>query len=126
MLGWHVSVYRRQAPAAGPVGESDERGELLAQWQGGLSSLDWLDELSTKGSCLDLGGNGYPNLYTAPCGALRPVIVAGPPNAGAVWLHDPGDIIDWSKWKGKTFVDHERFEEVPEDEWLLVVAWDES
>lgn len=126
MLGWHVSVYRKVNDPLNPAHFDSDYGQLLAQWQGDVGALGWLDTLVSTGDAIDLGGNGYPSRYTAQCRVLRPVVTEGPPGAREHWLHDPGDIIDWNVWKGKTFVEHEILGSVPESEWLLVVAWDES
>ena len=126
MLGWHVSVFRKLEQSSGPASADTEVGSLIAQWQGSVGALDWLDGLCTTERCVYLGGNGYPSRYTTHCGAIRTELLGGPPLAREVWLSDPGDTIDWSLWKGATFVDHDELSNIPNDEWLLIVAWDES
>jgi hypothetical protein len=126
MLGWHISVYRTSPPSAVPAKVDADRGALLAQWQGKLGALRWLGELAFNNSAVDLGGNGYPSIYTVRCDALRPVVLKGPPEANETWIHEPTDIIDRTVWKGKTFIDHDELNAVPGEEWLTVVAWDET
>lgn len=126
MLGWHVSVYRKTRGGRRPAKFGSRAGALLAQWQGGLGALSWLDELVRTGQATDLGGNGYPVRYTLRCELARPVVLAGPPEAREQWVFDAGDVIDSSLWRGRTHVDVEAFASVSASEWLIVEAWDES
>lgn len=125
MLGWHVSVYRQADGGASPATADSAPGTCLAVWQTGLGGLSWVGELVTAGKAVHLGGNGYPSRMTAPAQHLVPPIVDGPPNANKYWGYGPGDIIT-EKWKGKTVIDRDAIAECSPDEWLLVVAWDES
>jgi hypothetical protein len=68
--------------------------------------------------------NRYPCRYTAQAKHLIPHIRGGPPGARKKWASDPGDILT-SKWEGKTVID-KSFANCKPEEWLLVVAWDES
>jgi hypothetical protein len=97
----------------------------VAVWQTGLGGLDWLDDLVKAGKAIDLGGNGYPNRYTAMVEYLVPMIVDGPPRARTPWVSGDSDILT-AKWEGKTVVDRAVAAQCRPDEWLLVVAWDES
>jgi len=126
MLGWHVSVYRKVRARERPARFGSRSGALLAQWQGGLGALSWLDELVRTGQAIDLGGVGYPNRYTVRCQLARPVVLGGPPEAREPWVFGVGDVIDSSVWKGRTHVDEEEFASVPAREWLIVEAWDDS
>ena len=107
-------------------GKSDPpEGARLAVWQTGLGGLDWLNELVKASKAINLGGNGYPNRYTATAACLLPQIMEHPPLARSVWLIDPGDVVT-DQWAGKTTIDPGVASLCRTDEWLLVEAWDES
>jgi hypothetical protein len=125
MLGWHISVFRQTDGGSSPAKADSEEGVRLAVWQTGVEGLQWLDELVETGQTIDLGGDGYPNYYTAQAEHLIPRIVGGPPEANRIWRHAPQDVIT-SRWEGKTTIDRAAADDCRLDEWLLVVAWDES
>lgn len=125
MLGWHITVYRQADGGDSPAKTQSAKGARIAVWQTGLYGLEWLDELVKTGKAISLGGNGYPLWFTAPAGSLLPVVLDKPPWAHDVWMCDPGDIIT-DKWVGKTVVDRAAAAQCQPDEWLFVVAWDES
>ena len=56
---------------------------------------------------------------------LLPRILDGPPKANKVWWRDECDAVR-PEWAGRTVIDLESAEKCPANEWLLVVAWDES
>jgi hypothetical protein len=126
MLGWWIGVFRQPHGGHAPASFDTVKGIRLAVWQTGLGGLDWLDELAKDGRAIALGGDGYPIRFTAQCEQLLPRIENGPPNARAVWLSDPTDIIDYDKWPGRTTIDREAIADCSPDEWLLVEARDES
>ena len=101
-------------------------GTLLAQWQGDVGALGWIEKVCRSDSGRNLGGDGYPYCFTALGGALKPFILGDLPGARKVWIHGPDDQIDHSKWKGTTFIDHSELQLLGEKEWLLIRAWDES
>lgn len=125
MLGWHISVYRQVDGGKAPARDDAAEGPRLAVWQTGLDGLQWIDELVAAGRAVDLGGNGYPCRYTAQAERLIPPILGGPPEAERIWGCDPHDVIG-SAWEGKTVIDRPVADDCRPDEWLLVVAWDES
>jgi hypothetical protein len=125
MLGWHISVFRQTDSGSAPAKADSKEGARLAVWQTGVEGLDWLDELVKNGQAVNLGGDGYPNYYTAQAKYLIPRFVNGAPAAREHWLLDAGDIVT-DKWLGKTFIDRAAVDACGSDEWLLVVAWDES
>jgi hypothetical protein len=125
MLGWHISVYRQQNDGTSPASFGDAHGTRLAVWQTGLGGLDWIYELVKQQNAICLGGNGYPLEFTAMMTHLKARLLEGPPEAKAVWGHDPTDIL-LPGWLGKTTMDLEALEECRPDEWVLIQAWDES
>jgi hypothetical protein len=91
-----------------------------------LFGLDWLKELAKAGSAVDLCGNGYPTGFTAPARYIIPrVIDKEPPDANKTWVCGPDDIIG-PGWEGHTVANPTAARECRPDEWLLVMAWDES
>ena len=125
MLGWHISVFRQTDGGLLPAVADTATGKRLAVWQTGPYGLRWLEELIASGRATDLDGNGYPNRYTAQAQFLIPIIVAGPLEAHRRWVHEADDVI-LPGWEGKTVIDQATVDECRPDEWLLVVAWDES
>lgn len=125
MLGWLISVFRQTDSGSSPARADSGEGARLAVWQTGLGGLDWLDELVKRGHAIDLGGDGYPLRYTARAEHLIPRIAGGPPEARQTWMSGPEDIIT-DQWAGKTVIDRTAADACGPDEWLLVVAWDES
>jgi hypothetical protein len=137
MNGWHISVFRQIAGRSSPAKTTSlemfasvtDRIAIeetrLAVWQAGWGGLRWLDELVVAGHAIDLGGNGYPNYYTAKAESLLLVIADGPPAARETWISGEHDVLT-SGWEGKTVIDPAVADACQPDEWLLVVAWDES
>ncbi len=125
MLGFHVSVYRQQDGGAAPAAFGAERGPRLAVWQTGVGGLDWIDDLVKEKKAVELSGNGYPTSYTARAEYVIPHLAGEIPEARAVWGYDPGDIL-MPGWEGKTTKDSAVLTACRPDEWLLIVAWDES
>ncbi len=126
MSGWHISVYQLATGRTSPATFDAEQGERLAVWQAGHDGLDWIDKLVATGAAVDLGGDGYPIRYTARLRDLSGPIRKGPPGARQVWSSGPGDIIDFSKWPGRTTIDQQALAGCSPSEWVVVEAWDES
>lgn len=125
MLGWHVSVYTQKSGRAKPAEFDSPEGIRLAVWQTHVYGLRWLRDLVEAGRVVSLGGNGYPDKFTAKASELIPRFIDGPPEANKTWIHDPFDVI-LDNWEGKTKIDREATAACDPDEWLLVVVWDES
>ena len=121
----HISVYRQKEGGFSPATWETAEGTRLAVWQTGLGGLDWLDELVKADKAIYLGGNGYPNRYTATAEFLLRQVMENPPKARDHWLVDAGDIVT-STWVGKTATDPAEASQCSPVEWLLVEAWDES
>lgn len=125
MLGWHVSIYRQTNNGASPATADATEGTRLAVWQTGLGGLDWIQGLVHTERAISLGGNGYPFRFTATAENLIPEFIDEPPGARRAWAVEETDILT-EKWEGKTVIDHGAVAACRPDEWLLVVAWDES
>lgn len=125
MMGWHISVFRQAVGGSTPADRDAEEGPRLAVWQTGIDGLQWLNELVAANDAIDLGGNGYPNYYTAQAEHIISRIVAGPPLANRAWSVGEHDIL-MPGWEGKTVIDRAVADECRPDEWLIVIAWDES
>ena len=134
VLGWNIGIYRlpnlRVEPGASPTPDelaraAEEAGERVAVWQTGLGGCDWLEDLAREGKAVDLGGDGYPNRYSATAAVLLPPVLAGPPEAYERWAFDVGDVL-LPNWEGETTIDAGLAARCAPEEWLLVDAWDES
>jgi hypothetical protein len=126
MLGWNTSVYRQRYGKDSPATFESPKGERMAVWQTGMYGLRWIKDLAKAGVAIDLGGNGYPCRLTAPAKHILPQIRGGsPPEANDVWGCDENDTL-LESWVGKTKVETSVMAQCTDDEWLLIVAWDES
>jgi hypothetical protein len=125
MLGWHISVFRQADGGSTPAKRDAEEGPRLAVWQTGWEGLQWLDELAAAGNAIDLGGNGYPNYYTAQAKHIISKVASGPPLANRIWSVGEHDIL-MPGWEGKTGVDRAVADDCGPDAWLIIIAWDES
>ena len=110
MLGFHISVYQQTDKGTSPATLTSPKGKRLAEWETGLSGLDWIDELVKDGKAIDLGVFGLLGGYTATAEHLIPRIVEHPPGA--------------LEWQWRTGVDRAALADCRPDEWLLVEAWD--
>jgi hypothetical protein len=125
MLGWNISIFRQTDGGSSPATVESVRGTRLAVWQTGLRGLDWIDAFVKTGKAIDLGGNGYPNRYTAIAENLIPHILDEPPAAHLTWVCEKNDVLS-EKWEGKTVIDRAVVATCRPDEWLMIEAWDES
>lgn len=125
MTGWHISVYRLKNGGRSPAARESERGDRIAVWQSGFGGLKWIQDLVKAGKAIDLLGDGYPNRYTATAENLLPHINVNPPQARNYWFREEGDSVT-EEWSGQTVIDSAAIGECRPDEWLQIVAWDES
>lgn len=116
MLGWEVFVYRH--------GEAAD-DNLLARWKSSSLGVDWLDLLVKEGTARDLGGSGYPCIYTAVASVVLPVIAPDlrrkkfPPSSiarSAIFPNDYSGIV-WNR---------ENLRNCQPDEELLIYLYDLS
>ena len=125
MLGWNISVKRQLDGGAAPATPSTACGPALAVWQSDIHGLEWLDALVAEGSAQRLEAGSMPTRYTARAADLLPRLQPQPPCAQDPWRHDPGDP-SAAHWLGRTTFDHVVMADCDDDEWLLVIAWDEA
>ncbi len=116
MLGWEVFVYRHDEPT---------EGNLIARWKSSSVGVDWIDLLVKEGKACDLGGSGYPCIYTATASAFLPEIASDllkkkfpPPSLSrnAIFPNDFSGIV----WNKQNLLKCE-----PEEE-LLIYLYDQS
>jgi hypothetical protein len=98
MIGWSITVFRQTANTMSPAVAESPLGSQLAGWS--AARLDWINELVFAQKAIDLGGNGYPQLYTVMAEHLLSETVGRNNCAEAA--------------------------QCPPSEWLIVVAWDQS
>ncbi len=115
MLGWEVFVLR--SPDA-------KRDELIAHWQTSAFGLRWLDQLVKDGKASNLGGNGYPNLYSVTAGVLFPIIKKGlPANSSPLVIGD--DYVIPEGWNGNVVWKQDPAT-CKENDLLILEIWDQS
>ena len=124
-VGWHISVYRQVGGGSEPGEYSSDYGPRLAVWQASIRGLDWILQLRGEGKAKLLGGDGYPVKFTAMSSDVLPHLEGEPPSANEVWVYDSGDKL-LPGWAGRTLKDEEVIRACSTEEWLLIVAWDES
>jgi hypothetical protein len=116
MLGWQIYITQESSP---------ENSQSLMSWCAGIGGLDWLDQLVKDGLAQDLGGNGYPNKYSAKAAVLLPKIVPIlPNNEGKFVLGDNYVLSGNEHWGIK--INQSKIDACSPDEILLIEAWDES
>ena len=125
MIGWNIGVYRQVDAGALPATQESTCGERVAIWQTDEYGLGWIRDLVQSGNAVDLGGDGYPNLFTVRAKLIIPKISHNPPRANEVWLREDFDSV-MEDWVGKTAIDHDVIARCDPDEWVMIVAWDES
>lgn len=99
MLGWQIIIRKESAENS------------LASWTSGLSGTDWLDKLVKEGRAKDLGGNGYPNNYSANASEILPLLTDESIN-----LIGSGNV----RFK------IDQITNCPMDATLIIEAWDQS
>ena len=117
MLGWQVIVKKESDP--------DQAGQSLMSWSTGIGGLSWLDELAKQGLAQDLGGNGYPNRYSAKAAVLLPRVVPVLPNyEGKFVIGDDYVLAGGEHWGIK--LNQSKIDACSPEETLIIEAWDES
>lgn len=99
MLGWQILIRKESAETS------------LASWTAGLGGTEWLDTLVNENKAKNLGGNGYPNSYSAKASAILPLLM--PESITAIGGGNPRLKID-------------EIESCSADETLIIEAWDQS
>jgi len=121
MLGFEIMIWREHEANNKPYPSK----WCVATWETGTQGLKWLDALVPKGEVQDLGGNGYPLHYRIQAGALTRALEHGlpanhsPPVIGEDYVLPAG-------YNGTLNLDAAKLKACPEDEWLVVEAWDMS
>lgn len=122
MLGFDISLWHQVDDRNKP---QPQRQGFIAGWETGWGGIDWLYRLKKEGRAAFLGGNGYPEWYTAPAGVLAAVLGAGPPRyEGGVTVGE--DYVLPAGWNGPTDGRLADLAGCPPDEELLIEVWDLS
>jgi hypothetical protein len=122
VLGWEFFV-TRSICAVDDCRE--ENGRSLASWRTGIGGTDWLDTLVSSGVATDLGGNGYPNRYGVPAGALLAIFSLGIPKFKSPPVIGD-DYVQPSGWTAGVEIDIAALRAIDSKEILEVEAWDQS
>jgi len=105
MLGYDITISRKAADRLSPAEPEDDRGDSLIGWTCEPWGLHWIDELAKA------SGDGYPYRYTVRLRDIRGVLGGEePPMVKAVYKPaDPAVVASCDP-----------------EEWLIVLAWDQS
>ena len=121
MLGFDVLIWRES--------EANHRPHpwkwCVARWETGVRGLDWLEALVVPGEVRDLGGNGYPNHYRIRAGTLARVLAQGLPRNDSPQVFGDDYVLP-AGYNGTLEWDVAKLQACPEEEWLVVEAWDMS
>jgi len=124
MLGWQIFIDRYLPDKSLEEAMRTPETTLVA-WQTRIGGLDWLNQLVKEGKAVDLGGNGYPCLYTSVAKYVLPRISSGPPiHDGSIVVGD--DYVLPSGWSGQLEIHAKRIAQCTPDEKLIIEAWDLS
>jgi len=116
MLGWKVYITQESIT---------DKPESLISWTTGIGGLDWLDQLVKGGFAQDLGGNGYPNRYSAKAAVLLPRLIQSLPNYdGEFVIGDDYVLSDGKHWGIK--LNQSKIDACRPETALIIEAWDES
>lgn len=115
MLGWDVSVHRPTDALTGPddprvVNAPSLAAVTLASWSARIGGLMWLDTLCETGQASHVLKGGYPMAYLARASDVLPVLEDPPARKSA----------------DRTNIDLTAASSTRSDEWLVVIAWDQS
>lgn len=99
MLGWQIIIRKESAETS------------LASWTAGLGGTDWLDVLASNYKAKNLGGNGYPNSYSAKASEILPLLTTESIN---------------SIGGANTRLKIDQITNCSVDENLIIEAWDQS
>jgi hypothetical protein len=124
-MSFSVSVYRQTNDGSSPATAESSYGTRVAGWH--ETWFYWMYELVESGKAIDLGGNGYPSLYTARAEDL----IAQIPSCSDDETPEHRVIVRLKgRVVGSSPPQHEFDPAVVKacrpDEWLLLVAWDNS
>jgi hypothetical protein len=145
MLGWHISAYRFGNPElrgarrdletmrgllgartdSDEIPEKNDDKQRLAVWQTWLGGTDWLDALTSVGLAAKTSRSGYPDSYLLKFGELRERLDRGLLKPGVQWRSGPGDTF-LPGYLGTDTAFPDVIEAADPEEWVVVVAWDES
>ena len=116
MLGWKIYITQES---------STDKSEYLMIWSAGIGGLDWLDQLVKDGLAQDLGGNGYPDRYSAKAAVILPMVVPVLPNyEGKFVIGDDYVLAGGEHWGIK--LNQSKIDACSPEETLIIEAWDES
>lgn len=99
MLGWQIIIRKESAETS------------LASWTAGLGGTEWLDALVRENKAKNLGGNGYPNSYSAKGNEILPLL-----------MPESISSIGGANVRLKT----DQITNCSTDENLIIEAWDQS
>ena len=120
MLGFEVMIWRETEANMPKPWEW-----RVARWLTGTNGLAWLDGWAATGQVKNLGGNGYPLHFRIKAGTLAQVLAGGlPANDSPLVIGD--DYVLPRGFNGTLELDAAKLQACPEDEWLVVEAWDQS
>jgi len=121
MLGWEIVISEKPPDDLELIKSKD----LIVRWTTGVMGARWLDEMVISNDALDLGGNGYPNLYSATVKAVLAKVSGNPVN----W--NDREIIGDDYVLGKGLIGGQAIDlsvltPYSADQALLIEVWDQS
>ena len=132
MLGWWFCIINLPPEEVDKIIGREARAPfVLADWEAGISGLDWVRALLKEGKATQLKNGGYPNRYTAKAADILPLIHGNgikPPHDG-IWTFGTDDGEEYALppgWMEKPNLRLDNIRHCPSDALLTIDAWDRS
>jgi hypothetical protein len=107
LLGWQIYILAKR----------EGKHESVAVWKSGLGGSGWIRKLVENGQATDLGGNGYPDRYSAQAKYLFQEMLS----------HEPTDSNNKTMPAyDRTIIRHDLIEKLDPEEILEIEFWDQS
>ena len=119
MLGYQIYVTRKNSL------QLDDATKSLASWQTGPGGLHWLRKLVAQDKAINIGGNGYPDLYSITKRDFDQLFENQEPSQKNFVIIGDDYVIENHKFWGVK-IDLDLLNLISPDEWLIVEVWDES
>lgn len=113
MLGWEINIQRNKDL------DLNNLEKEIARWNTNFSGLTWIEDLVKTGKAINLGSNRYPSKYSMKAAVFRSLIYNEPTT------------YHYKSIKGTLFgsqfvINNQLLMECPDNEELIVTAWDLS
>ena len=125
MLAWFITFIQSPIEEVRNRREPVDKEKILARWNAGVGSTDWLDQLVKNGLIKEERHGGYPDYYHGTAREILPFLADGPPAfKGFPVLGD--DYFLPVGWIEVSIFEREKIAVCPPEEQVTVMVWDMS